>query len=58
MPLVATDSSAPATLLLTTADRTLSAGDLPGEQVAELQQQRLDAMIELGIDERCHPVIE
>jgi hypothetical protein len=42
---------------LMTADRALLDGQTD-ERIAELQQQRLDAMIELGIDERCHPVIE
>ena len=41
-----------------TADRTLLRDDLTAEQITRLQQQRLDAMIELGVDERCHPDIE
>ncbi|MFW2336270.1 hypothetical protein [Ilumatobacter sp.] len=32
--------------------------DVSDELAAELQTLRLDAMIELGIDERCHPVVE
>lgn len=41
--------------LLVDADEDLLATGLDEGQVAELQQTRLDAMIELGIDEACHP---
>ncbi len=45
----------PAAARLFDADQSLTDGTHSDEQVAELQQRRLDAMIELGIRESCHP---
>lgn len=43
---------------LMTRDGFLVAENLTPERIAEPQHERLDVMIELGIDERCHPVIQ
>ncbi len=45
-------------LQLKVADRALLGSGLTREELAEHQRARLGAMIELGVDERCHPVVE